>query len=59
MVKLANLELYHVQMGRVRNEDDQYDNFKHVHIQGWVQLKKGAKNDRKLLLNKWRCNLAN
>ncbi len=46
-------------MGRVKNEDDQYDNFKHVHIQWWVQLKKGAKNDRKLLLNKWKCNFVN
>jgi hypothetical protein len=46
-------------MRRAKNEDDQCDNFKHVHIQWWVQLKKRAKNDRKLLLNKWKCNLAN
>jgi hypothetical protein len=62
MVRLANLELYHVWMWRAKNDvvkDDQYDNFKHVHIQWWVQLKKGARNDRKLLLNKWKCNLAN
>ncbi len=35
IVKLVNLELYHVWMGRAENEvvkDEQFDNFKHVNI---------------------------
>jgi hypothetical protein len=48
---LANLELYHVWMRRADNEvvkDEHFENFKHLHIQWWVPMKKGAKNDRKL-----------
>jgi hypothetical protein len=51
LVKLANLELYLVRMGRERSKvvkDEQFDDFKHVCIQWWVLVKKGARNDRKL-----------
>jgi hypothetical protein len=36
-------------MGKVENEvvkDEQVENFKHLHIQWWLLVKKGARNDR-------------
>ncbi len=63
-VRLANLELYLVWMERTKNEimkDEEFANFKHVHIQWFVPMKKGARNEKKLYLNcwvnKWKCNL--
>jgi hypothetical protein len=51
-------------MGRVESEvvkDDQFENFRHLHIQWWVLVKKGTRNDRELYhdckVNKWKCNL--
>ncbi len=55
-MKLANLELYLVRMGRERSKvvkDEQFDDFKHVCIQWWVLVKKGARNDRKLYQDCW------
>ncbi len=49
LVKFIDLELYHVWMGKVENEvvkDEQVENFKHLHIQWWLLVKKGARNDR-------------
>jgi hypothetical protein len=53
-------------MGRTESDivkDEQSENFKHVHIQWWVLVKKKAKNDRELCqdcwVSKWICNLAN
>jgi hypothetical protein len=46
LVKLANLELYLVRMGRERSKvvkDEQFDDFKHVCIQWWVLVKKESK----------------
>ncbi len=44
-------------------KDEQFDNFRHVHIRWWVLVKKRTKNDKKLYQdygeNKWKCNLAN
>jgi hypothetical protein len=51
LVKPTNLELYHVWMGRVESEvvkDKQFENFRYLHIQWWVLVKKGTRNDRKL-----------
>jgi hypothetical protein len=43
-------------------KDEQSNNFKHLHIQWWVLVKKGAKNDKQLYqdywVNKWKSNLA-
>jgi hypothetical protein len=51
-------------MERTKNEvvkDEQFENFKHVHIQWCVPMKKGARNERNLYqncwVNKWKCNL--
>jgi hypothetical protein len=51
-------------MGRANNEvvkDKHFQNFRHLHIQWWVHVKKGAKNDRELYQDcwviKWKCNL--
>ncbi len=49
LVKLANPKLYHVWMGKAESEvmkDENCKKFRHLHIQWWVPLKKGAKNDR-------------
>jgi hypothetical protein len=38
--------------GRVENEvvkDEQPRNFRHLHIQWWMPMKKGATNDRKYI----------
>jgi hypothetical protein len=50
--------------GRVENEvvkDEQPKNFRRLHIQWWMPMKKGAENDRELYqdywVNKWKCNL--
>jgi hypothetical protein len=50
--------------GRVESEVvkvEQPKNFRHLHIQWWMPMKKGTKNDRKLYqdywVNKWKCNL--
>ncbi len=50
--------------GRVESEvvnAEQPKNFRHPHIQWWMPMKKGTKNDRKLYqdywVNKWKCNL--
>jgi hypothetical protein len=52
-------------MGKANNEvvkDEHFENFRHLHIQWWVRVKKGTKNDRKLYQDywviKWKCNLA-
>jgi len=50
-VKHAYPKLYYVWMGRLENEvvkDEQSNDFRHVHIQWWVPMKKGARNDREL-----------
>jgi hypothetical protein len=43
-------------------KDEQSNHFKHLHIQWWVLVKKGAKNDKQLYqdywVNKWKSNLA-
>ncbi len=49
LMKPAELELYPMWMGRVENEvvkDEHSENFRHLHIQWWVLVKKGARNDR-------------
>ncbi len=42
-------------------KDEQSENFRHFHIQWWVLVRKGARNDRKLYqdywVSKWKCNL--
>ncbi len=50
--------------GRVESEvvkDEQPKIFRHLHIQWWMPMKKGARNDRELYqdywVNKWKCNL--
>jgi hypothetical protein len=50
--------------GKAKSEvvkDEQSNNFKHVHIQWWVPMKKRARNDITLYqdcwMNKWKCNL--
>jgi threonine/homoserine/homoserine lactone efflux protein len=65
LVRLANPKLYLVWMGKVESKvvkDEHCKNFKHFHIQWWVLVKKGTKNDRELYwdcwVNKWKCNLA-
>ncbi len=43
LVRLANPKLYPMWMERAEREvvkDEQFDNFKHVHIQWWVPIKK-------------------
>jgi hypothetical protein len=38
-------------MGRVKNEvekDEQFDHFRHFHIQLWVSKKEEARNEREL-----------
>jgi hypothetical protein len=38
-------------MGKVENEvvkDEHFENFRHFHIQWWVSVKKGARNDKEL-----------
>ncbi len=49
LVRHVDLKLYRVWMGRAKNEvvkDEQVENFKHLHIQWWLLVKKGARNDR-------------
>jgi hypothetical protein len=65
LVKLANLKLYLVWMGKVEIKvvkDEHCKIFKHLHIEWWALVKKGARNDRELYwdcwMNKWKCNLA-
>jgi hypothetical protein len=51
LVKPRDLELYRVWIGRVESEvvkDEQFENFRYLHIQWWVLLKKGTRNDREL-----------
>ncbi len=56
-MRLTNLELYLVWMGRGESEvvkHEQFDNFKHdVHIQWWVLVKRRTRNDRKLYHDCW------
>jgi hypothetical protein len=55
--------VYHVQMGKVENDVVKHQNnknYRKVHVQWWVLVKKGAKNDKELYhncwLNKWKGN---
>ncbi len=64
LVKLTNSKLYPMWMGKAESEvvkDEHYKFLKHLHIQWWVPMKKGARNDRELYwdcwVNKWKCNL--
>jgi len=52
-------------MGKVEIKvvkDEHCKIFKHLHIEWWALVKKGARNDRELYwdcwMNKWKCNLA-
>jgi len=42
-------------------KDEKFANFKHVHIQWFVPMKKGARNEKNIYqncwVNKWKCNL--
>jgi hypothetical protein len=43
LVRLVDPKLYLVWMGRAKSEvvkNEQFDNFRHVHIQWWVLVKK-------------------
>jgi hypothetical protein len=45
-MKLVDPKLYLVWMGRVKSEvvkNEQFDNFRHVHIQWWVLVKKAQR----------------
>lgn len=51
-------------MGRAKNDvvrELDYENYRKIHVQWWVLLKKGVKNDEELYcdhwLSKWKCNL--
>jgi hypothetical protein len=49
LMRLVDTKLYCVDHGKGKNEvvkHEQFDNFKHVHIQWWVRMKKRARNDR-------------
>jgi hypothetical protein len=48
-VRHTNPKLYVVWMGRAKSEvvkDEQFENFRQLHIQWWVFIKKGTRNDR-------------
>jgi hypothetical protein len=50
MYEITDLRIF--SNGRVENEvmkDEQPRNFKHLHIQWWMPMKKGAKNDREYI----------
>jgi hypothetical protein len=49
LLKHVDPKLYIVWMGRVESEvvkDEQFNIFRHVHIQWWVLMKKRTRNDR-------------
>jgi len=51
LVRLANLELYHVWMERVESKvvkDEQFKKIRLFHIQWWGFVRKGARNERNL-----------
>jgi len=56
LIMCPNPKLYLVWMERTKIEvvkDEQFTNFKHVHIQWCVPMKKGARNERNLYQNCW------
>jgi hypothetical protein len=49
-------------MGRAKNDvikDQNNENYRKIHVQWWVLMRKGSNNDEELYhnywLNKWRC----
>jgi hypothetical protein len=61
MVRHANLELYPMGMGRAKNAIVKDEHYENLHVQWWVSMKKGARNNRELYwdcwVSKWKCNL--
>jgi len=58
-----DLTIYPIWMGRAESDvikDQENENYRKVHVQWWVLVKKGGKNDEELYhncwFNKWKCN---
>jgi hypothetical protein len=54
LVRLGDPKLYLVWMGKEKNEvvkNEQFDNFRHVHIQWWVLVKKVQRMIKNCIMN--------
>jgi len=54
LVRLGDPKLYLVWMGKAKNEvvkNEQFDNFRHVHIQWWVLVKKVQRMIKNCIMN--------
>jgi hypothetical protein len=65
LVRPVDCIIYVVEMGRSNSDvlrDQENENYRKVHVQWWVLVRRGAKNDEELYhycwFNKWKCNHA-